>query len=504
MILTFHKVAGESLSPWWITNDMFGNLLDDLAGKVVVPLGAYDPADLNQVVITFDGPYKCILDYAVPELKRRSLPFEAFVIGDVIGATNSFDSVETLTEFCSLADLRTLKASGGNLQWHTRSHVIPEDATILQIEEELTVPTELLTEFHDDFKHFAYPHGSVNEKMKQLVKQKFTSALAFDDGDDLDQYNLKRTTVFPDFDLGRSSVTVFLMNYNYRNYCLKSYQSVVEQTVKPDRFFVIDDSSTDGSIDLIRRFMPEAEVIINEKNLGIVDNFNQALDLLETDYALFLGADNYLHPSAIQALRCALDQNPRAAVAYFDMIIVGPLASKLAESTNSPEIGGSLTDGTQLYHWQFPEFGTITKESLRTKNFINGSSMFRSYAFREVGGYQKSYPEDHNLWLRMIDKGYDAVHVPLPLLYYRQHSVRQANTVLGIQAELLEWRRRATELETAIAHPGSRAKVWLEVRTRNARNKLNLWVSVNPSSFRSRAVSGILKILRASYSKVFS
>ncbi len=498
MILTFHKVARESPSIWWVTTDKFGLILDQLSGKKFVSLDGYDPLDTEQVVITFDGPYKCILEYAVPELERRSIPFEVFVIGDFIGLDNKFDSSEPLTDFCDMNDLRTIKKAGGKLQWHTRTHSLRPEATIDEINKELTVPDELLAAFPDDFKHFAYPHGEATPRVRKLVETKFSKAVASDVGDQSNLHNLPRESVYPDSDFSQSTVTVLLMNYNYRHFCLEAYKSVVQQHSPPDRFIVIDDASTDGSRDIIERFMPEARTIINEQNLGIVDNFNQSLNLLETDYALFLGADNYLHPSAIQKLKMALDSNPKAAIAYFDMVLFGPLASQLAETVSAPQIGESITDGTSLFLWQFRDFDAHSREQLRKENYINGSSMFRVKAFRAVGGYQKTYPEDHNLWVRIIDKGHDAIRVPLPLLYYRQHSTRQANTVLGIQAEMLAWRRRAMQFEGALANPHGRFLAWLEIWSRPLRNVIGkqiLQSSMSPNHLIAKLGRTLQKIL---------
>jgi hypothetical protein len=52
------------------------------------------------------------------------------------------------------------------------------------------------------------------------------------------------------------------------------------------------------------------------------------------------------------------------------------------------------------------------------------------------------YPEDHNLWNRILGMGHSAVRVNKPLLYYRQHSPSQANTALAKEIELTYLRRK--------------------------------------------------------------
>jgi glycosyltransferase involved in cell wall biosynthesis len=378
----------------------------------------------------------------VPELKRRQIPFDVYVIGDYIGKNNEFDSVEPLTNFCSLQQLSEIKEMGGNLQWHTRTHQIGAAPSEAEIEIELTIPSQLLKKFPDDFKHFAYPHGKVTPLFKNLVAQKFVSAQGVDRIPYLDQFEMERITVFPDTNFATTSVTLMLMNYNYAPYLIESYESVLRQTLAPTRFLVVDDCSTDGSVELIKRSIDSAEIVLNSRNLGIVDNFNNAMIGVETDYAMYLGADNYLHPSAIQKLKHVLDSNPEAAIAYFDMVIVGPLAMDFSHSVGAEKVGRSLRDNSDIFLYSFPDFSEEQLARMQTSNIINGSAMFRVSAFEQVGGYQKVYPEDHNLWNRILGLGFSAVRVDAPLLYYRQHSPSQANTALSKELELKFLRRK--------------------------------------------------------------
>jgi glycosyltransferase involved in cell wall biosynthesis len=445
MILTFHKVAINTPTIWWISNDKFVSILDSLATKKFTYLDDYDQFAEDQVVITFDGPYACILDFAVPELHRRGIPFEVYLIGDYVGRDNSFDSAEPRTNFCSLEELKELRAHGGRLQWHSRTHQIPASPTEEKIDFELEIPSALLDEFPGDFKHFAYPHGRIHSKFKEKVTEKFISAQGTDDGIHGDFFEMPRVTVFPNSKFNSTTVSLLLMNYNYAPYILEAHESVRRQILSPDKYLVVDDSSTDGSQELIKRSIKGAEIILREKNLGIVQNFNSSMASVKTDYAMFLGADNYLHPHAIRELKLALDLNPDIAIAYFDMVLVGPLASDIANKNGAEKIGRSLRDNCDVFLWSFPYFNEDEKIKMENANIINGSAMFRVSAFNDVGGYQNVYPEDHNLWKRMLKYGFGAIRVDKPLLYYRQHSPSQTNTALAKEIELVNLRRQAAE-----------------------------------------------------------
>ncbi len=452
MILTFHKVATNAPTIWWISNDKFASILDSLATKKFKYLDEYDQFAEDQVVVTFDGPYACILEYAAPELHRRGIPFEVYLIGDYVGRDNSFDSVEPLTNFCTLEELKELRAFGARFQWHTRSHQIPTVPTEAEMDFELEIPSALLNEFPGDFKHFAYPHGKIDSRFKEKVAEKFISAQGTDGGIHGDIFEMPRVTVFPNSKFSSTTVSLLLMNYNYAPYILQAHESVQRQILAPDKYLVVDDASTDGSQELIKRSIKSAEIVLREKNLGIVQNFNASMVNVKTDYAMFLGGDNYLHPHAIRELKLALDLNPGAAIAYFDMVLVGPLATNIANTNGAEKIGRSIRDNCDVFLWNFPDFNEEEKIKLEGNNIINGSAMFRVSTFNDVGGYQSVYPEDHDLWKRIIKLGFGAIRVDKPLLYYRQHSPSQANTALAKEMELIDLRRQVSDLQSQVSN----------------------------------------------------
>jgi hypothetical protein len=447
VILTFHKVEASPRTKWSVSWDKFEEIIRSLSSFDVVGLDDYDPTNPKHVVITFDGVYKCILEHAAPLLYQMGFRFECFIIGDYVGKDNSFDKGEPLFDFASFSDLAALINWGGTLQWHTRTHQIPKDASPQLLLREYTVPTEFRNAFPSPhFKHVAYPHGISGEGEKELVKTMFISASSVDDGDVKDRYNLPRTTVFEETKLPQPTVGIILANHNYGNYLKESIRSVLQQTRKPDVFLISDDASVDNSREIIESFWAEAETNINPKNLGIVDHFNSSVEKVPADYLMFLGADNYLHPQAIDLLSDVLNKNPDCDVVYFDMVIFGPLATDLANKVGAREIGWSKRDNLPVFLWEFPDFSETVSKELPSKNVINGSAMFRRRAFYEAGGYKPIYPEDHNLWTRILSKpGSTAIRVPRPLLYYRQHSNSQANNALGTQRELLDTTRQLDE-----------------------------------------------------------
>ncbi|MBB4039576.1 glycosyltransferase involved in cell wall biosynthesis [Microvirga flocculans] len=237
--------------------------------------------------------------------------------------------------------------------------------------------------------------------------------------------------------LRQSTVSIIVPNYNYGHFLMEALQSVANQDEAPIEVLIIDDCSTDKSKEVITEFLDRHprdyanifRAVYNQRNLGIVENFKKAVELTTGDYIAFIGADNRAHPSFIRELRSALDNNPKAGVAYFDMLIFGPRAADLAGRVKAEK----LTD-SDAYYWKFKEPSPEAIANVRTDNFINGSSMYRRRAYNHVGGYRKTRgPEDMDLFARMLGAGYEPVYVAKPLLEYRQHSAAQANTALLLE-----------------------------------------------------------------------
>lgn len=182
-----------------------------------------------------------------------------------------------------------------------------------------------------------------------------------------------------------STCSVVIPSYKYGHLVGHAIESVVSQTKKPDRVFAVDDAGFDF-YNLIERY-PEVEFILRGKNMGIVDNFNDILfNRVDTDRVLFLGADNWLHPEAIERMSGAPED-----IVSCDAYIVGEGKYRL---------------------WKLPWQP-------------HGSALYDVKKAKEVGGYESSgrekTEEDSVLFKKMMDAGASFKRIEKALLYYRTH-----------------------------------------------------------------------------------
>lgn len=234
---------------------------------------------------------------------------------------------------------------------------------------------------------------------------------------------------------GKGKLTVIITNYNCGPYLMESIASVLKQTRMPSAIHIVDDCSTDNSKKIIENIRRNKimKIFINKLNLGIVDNFNLAVSRVDTEYAMILNSDDYLAENAIADILDTLEMYPTCDIAYFDMFIFGQFSSDLAKRANAKISSDPQGKLDEIYEWNFPNYSNYSLEKLKVSNIICGSAAFRLDSFNLVGGFKKIYPEDHNLWIRMIENGSKVLKVEKTLLYYRQHSIDQANTRLHIQ-----------------------------------------------------------------------
>jgi glycosyltransferase involved in cell wall biosynthesis len=454
----YHKVALESPTIWWVSVDNFYRQMLELGSKQVVYLNDYDPQNPRHVVITFDGVYKNVLKYAAPILKELNYPYELFISSNYIGIDNSFDTEEPLAQFANLQDLKTMISMNARLQWHTKSHPdlsFDSNGVNANILDELDIPKDCKELDTSGFNWFAYPYGRFNQKVLELVKDRFLGAVSCDQGNNSDIYCLNRLTVTNDCSFNEAKIAIIIASYNYGGFLVEAIESVLRQTRLPHEILISDDSSTDNTYEIALFYQNKYPNLIkvnrNEKNMGIVPHFNKAISLTSSDYIAILGADNRFRSDYIERTTEILDKYQDVGIAYTDFALFGQRA-KLVYETFQEETKGGIK-GEKFFLINFPDFDNESRQKLlEVGNFIHGSSMFRRKAFEQVNGYiqEEGFPEDYNLFRRIIKADWQAKRSPLPLLEYRQHSRYQTNIQLGSFIELQFYKNLSKELKSEL------------------------------------------------------
>ena len=96
-----------------------------------------------------------------------------------------------------------------------------------------------------------------------------------------------------------SKISIITVCLNCEGLIERTINSVIDQKYPSIQFIVIDGGSSDGTLDVIKRYEDKIDVIISGKDNGIYDAMNKGLDYATGDLIYFLNAGDYLHDSDV-------------------------------------------------------------------------------------------------------------------------------------------------------------------------------------------------------------
>ena len=120
--------------------------------------------------------------------------------------------------------------------------------------------------------------------------------------------------------------SVIITSYNQKKYLIEAVESVINQTVKAHEIIIADDHSTDGSVEVINKYIaryPEwIKGIFQKENVGIPKNRNSALQKVTGDYVSILDGDDLLLPQWIERMMDVLGADPMTRCVYSNIRII--------------------------------------------------------------------------------------------------------------------------------------------------------------------------------------
>ncbi len=93
---------------------------------------------------------------------------------------------------------------------------------------------------------------------------------------------------------GKPLISVITVVYNGKEHIERAVRSVLKQTYDNVEYIIIDGGSTDGTLDIIKRYEDAVDYWISEPDEGVYDAMNKGVKILQGDYILFLGCDDHL------------------------------------------------------------------------------------------------------------------------------------------------------------------------------------------------------------------
>lgn len=205
-----------------------------------------------------------------------------------------------------------------------------------------------------------------------------------------------------------TTLSVVMTVFNGSIFLRDAIQSVLTQTYSDFEFLIVNDGSTDDSLNIVEELSRKDSRIrvIDQENRGLPIALNRAIKESKGDLIARMDADDVALPDRFEKQLAAIDKHA--------LTLVGSGVYKISQT--------GANDGKRIYPAQHAEISAI----LPMRNCIcHPTVVFRRDAFLSVGGYDANYQncQDYDLWLRLIDQG-RFCNLREPLLKYRRHNSR--------------------------------------------------------------------------------
>jgi len=266
-------------------------------------------------------------------------------------------------------------------------------------------------------------------------------------------------------------VSIVTPSFNQSAYLEQTIRSVLEQDYPDIEYIVIDGTSTDGSVDIVKKYSPRLAYWVSEKDSGQADAINKGMKHAKGEIVAWLNSDDYYLPGAIQSAVEVFDANPQAAMVHGNMLAVDQTGQII----------------NQLHYRQ------LTLEDLLCFQIIGQPAVFmRRAAFEKAGGLDLNFHFmlDHQLWLKIAAQG-SIVHINQTWTAARYHPLAknraQAPGFAREAFRVLDWAETQSDLAPILHRVQRRARA--SAQRVNARYLLDDGQSWNALKAWMRALS---------------
>jgi len=258
-------------------------------------------------------------------------------------------------------------------------------------------------------------------------------------------------------------VSILMSVYNGEKYLSESINSILNQTFEDFELIIVNDASTDNSLNILKQYDDKRIFIINnKKNIGLTKSLNKALKVARGIYIARMDADDISKKTRIEKQVKFMDAYPEIGVLgsnYYEMDTNG---NRLISKINIPE-----TDEQ------------IRKVLFKYNPFIHSSLMIRKSVLDKIGYYDESFKasQDYDLILRILAK-------------YPGHNLKEELVVKTIDFNSISFKKLRTQVLYSIK---ARLKA-LKTLNYNKKYFFYLWRPLLRYIFASHALKREIKI----------
>lgn len=235
-----------------------------------------------------------------------------------------------------------------------------------------------------------------------------------------------------------TQLSIVIVNYNVKYFlqqCLYSVRAAT-QGLETD-IYVVDNHSTDQSVEYLRPLFPEVTFIENTENVGFAKANNQALRICKGEYVLILNPDTVIGEESLRSLYFFMEDHPEAGALGLKMINGNGIF--LAESKRSfptPWVSFCKLFGLSKLFPNSPKYASyalpyLSPDEQHEVDVLCGAFMLmRHEALDKIGLLDEDffmYGEDIDLSYRLLIEGFENWYLPTRILHYKGESTQKSS-----------------------------------------------------------------------------
>ena len=212
--------------------------------------------------------------------------------------------------------------------------------------------------------------------------------------------------------MNKPAISFCMTTYNREKYVGEAIESVLNSSFKDFELIIVDDRSTDRTIDIVQYWVgrdSRVKLFINEKNLGDYPNRNQAASHASGKYLKYVDADDLIYPWGLQVLWECMERFPEAGWGLCSL------------DQNRVKKFPFVLDTAGAYRYHYLEQGLFHKAPL--------SSIIKRELFNDLGGFKPGrMVGDSEMWHRLALNS-KVVLMPHGMVWYRAHDAQESNVI---------------------------------------------------------------------------
>ena len=202
-------------------------------------------------------------------------------------------------------------------------------------------------------------------------------------------------------------VSVIMTAFNRELFINEAIESVLDSTFHDFELVIVDDCSTDNTVEIIRKYVStdsRIKFFVNEKNLGDYPNRNRAVSLAIGEYIMFVDSDDKILPNGIEKCIDIMLRNPNAQYGIHSSSLV---RNKVLSSK----------EALQVHFFETPFLIVGPGGTIQRRKFINS-----------LGGYPEKYGPANDMYyhLKAASKT-NIVLLNFDFVFYRRHDGQEIN-----------------------------------------------------------------------------